>query len=160
MAIIRTADGTEILVDDADYAWLSQWKWHVLRPDGRPYAARREPGTRRKRGAYIFMHRTIVMPDPGLQVDHINGNTLDNRRENLRACTPSQNSMNTRARKGCRSRFKGVCWRTDWRGWKARITAGGKVHHLGLFKTEEEAARAYNDAARRLHGQFARLNEM
>ncbi len=160
MAVIRTANGTEVLVDDADYAWLSQWRWHILRPKGRPYAARRESGTRKKRGAYIYMHQAIAMPSPGLQVDHVNGNTLDNRRKNLRACTRSQNNMNTRPRKGCRSRFKGVCWRADRHRWKARITAGGKVSHLGLFETEEEAARAYNNAARRLHGQFARLNEI
>jgi hypothetical protein len=102
------------------------------------------------------MHRE-VLGDPQGVVDHINGDTLDNRRANLRVASYSGNNRNTRKRQGCSSRFKGV---DRHRGaWRARITPpGGRQVTLGHFASELEAALAYNAHARRLFGEFARLN--
>jgi hypothetical protein len=90
--------------------------------------------------------------------DHKDGNGLNNTRSNLRPCTQGQNNMNQRKRKNATSRFKGVTWSAADEKWKACITANHVQHHLGYFCDEEEAARAYDKAARSLHGEFARLN--
>lgn len=100
-----------------------------------------------------YLHRVIMQPGPGLEVDHINGDRLDNRRLNLRVCTRSSNAKNTSTKVG----YKGV--HKNHRGkWIAQITKNYNCHHLGTFRTAEEAAIAYNDAASILHGEFARLN--
>ncbi|WP_412102526.1 HNH endonuclease [Paenibacillus alvei] len=93
-------------------------------------------------------------------VDHINGDPLDNRRENLRVATRNENCRNRRRRKRYKYRFKGVTYDKDKvvNKWRARISYEGKRHCLGYFYTETEAAKAYNEAAIRLHGEFASLN--
>lgn len=147
--------GRVALVDEADYEWLSQWRWTFAgEPTGGGYAVRGcdVGGARRT----LLMHRAILSPEPGLQVDHINGDGLDNRRANLRPCTASQNCQNRAVKKGTRSGFKGV---TKYnRYWRAAIRAEGRTRYIGYYATPEEAARAYDEAAMRLHGEFARLN--
>lgn len=99
-------------------------------------------------------------PD-GMQTDHINGDRLDNRRANLRICNGMENARNrgVSARHiEIPSRYKGVSWERRAARWQAQIGCDGKKFHLGLFATEEEAARAYDAKARELHGDFARLN--
>ena len=101
----------------------------------------------------------------GQQIDHINGNKLDNRKKNLRFCTYTQNRCNMGpqlGRKGKKSRFKGVSLRTDIKivSWMARIVIYGKVKNLGCHRTEEAAAKAYNKAAKIYHGEFAYLNKI
>lgn len=91
-------------------------------------------------------------------VDHINGDKLNNRACNLRACSNAENLRNSKARDGGSSRFKGVCWHKQNRNWLASITVDGRAKHIGSFENEIEAAQAYDDAARRLHGEFCRLN--
>jgi len=103
------------------------------------------------------MHRAILNAPPRMDVDHINGNGLNNTRENLRLCTRSQNMMNQRL-KGGTSRFRGVSWLKGGAKWHAQVRANGKRLHLGLFTDETEAAMAYDAAARELFGDFARLN--
>ena len=97
---------------------------------------------------------------PGkLEVDHINGDGLDNRRSNLRLCTRRQNSMNQKKQKNCTSKYKGVSWSKRRKKWAAAITLYGKYKSLGFFDDEEEAAQAYRVAARKYFGEFALKDE-
>ena len=143
--------GYVAIVDDEDFDWLTQWSWHVARaPRGGLYAARSRtiPGPKK-------MHQLLIEAPKGCVPDHRNGNGLDNRRENLRVATRSQNAMNKRIRAGV-SGFRGVT--PNKRRWMAKIRVSGRHHYLGNFATAAEAARAYDSAARALHGPFARLN--
>ena len=138
-------------VDDADYTWLNQWNWHLSTAG---YAVR--PGKPK-----IRMHRVILEAPLDMEVDHINRNRLDNRRANLRLCTDAQTAMNrTKQRRKCSSKYKGVCWSKEKRRWMAHIQKNYEQLYLGYFEAEEDAARAYNKAARELHGEFAALNEI
>jgi hypothetical protein len=102
------------------------------------------------------MHRLLLNPPEGVEVDHINGNTLDNRRANLRICTHAENSRNRRGRSNSKSGVKGV---TPYPGgWRATINVNGKNVHLGCFTNIDDAAEAYDEAATRYYGEFARTN--
>jgi hypothetical protein len=111
--------------------------------------------TRNRNGRTERLHRLIVGDQGVLVVDHINGNALDNRRQNLRPATPAQNSRNRRAMQG--KRFRGVELH-GYNKWRARIWADGVRHDLGLFDSPESAAAAYDEAAVQLQGDFARPN--
>lgn len=104
------------------------------------------------------LHLFIMRPEPGLVVDHIDGDGLNNTRVNLRICTHKQNIRNQRAQLGRASRYKGVIRQRN--RWQACIKHDGETIHLGTFDEEERAARQYDRAARLLFGQFARTNEM
>jgi hypothetical protein len=154
---IPLSRGMVALVDEADYACLSRWKWHALKvqkPHGRPkfYAARSDYAA----GTMVLMHREIMQAPADYKVDHRNPeNTLDNRRENLRCATNMQNSWNSRKHPDAKtSRFKGV-WRTPSGKWAAQICANGVKRRLGLFREEVDAATAYNFAAEEAFGEFA-----
>lgn len=155
MARIVLTCGAEVLVDDADIPLVGQYKWH-LSHNG--YVVRRVRIDGRK--PIIYLHRAIMSADWAGDIDHINGDRLDNRRQNLRYATRSENNMNARARKGTASRHKGVTWHKQDRLWWAYIKHEGKQRSLGMHKTEADAARAYNAAAKRLFGDFARLNHI
>jgi hypothetical protein len=154
MKEIPLTHGKVALVDDADYDELSQFRWTAVCEHG-VYYAKRFTGMSRNR--YERMHRRILQPKDGECVDHINHNTIDNRRSNLRICTARENSLNQSKRPG-KSRFKGVCWNKRLGTWMAKIHPNRKTKHLGLFKVEEDAARAYDAAARREFGQYACVN--
>lgn len=155
MKEIPLTRGYVALVDDEDFEWLSQWKWCVHfggTKYGKPYAMRRS-------GDHTMRIHRLVMgctKGDGRHIDHINGNSLDNRRSNLRDCTPSQNGENAHANRKGSSRFKGVS--QDRGRWRARIRVKRKLYSLGHFDTEEEAARAYNESARDMFGDYACLN--
>jgi AP2 domain-containing protein/HNH endonuclease len=140
-------------VDASDYEWLNQWNWYALfnKLIGSFYAVRgrHEPG----QPALISMHRAILGDPKGLDVDHINHDTLDNRRKNLRKATRSQNLLNAR-RKINNSGFKGV-YRHPGGKWKAQIQVNHKYVYLGYFSSPEEAHKAYVKAAKKLAGIFA-----
>ena len=156
MKEIPLTRGKVAIVDDEDYAELSKRKWCTTPNGGKQlYAARTRPR--------MSMHRIILKAQPGQQVDHINGNSLDNRRCNLRFANTSQNAANQQKRNGS-SRFKGVAIERRTyslkKRWRARIKLRGKRYNLGYFHTEEEAALAYNQAAQKHFGEFARLNQL
>jgi len=107
------------------------------------------------------MHREIMDAPAGMEVDHINGNGLDNRKCNLRLATSSQNKRNQRKqRRKTSSKYKGVYWHKRDKVWVVRIQAEGKEKYIGSYKTEQEAALAYNEAALKYHGEYAKLNEV
>jgi hypothetical protein len=144
--------GLVALVDDADYSWLSRHKWHVTGQSQRPYATRKGSGGKR-----IFMHVEIMQPPVGMQVDHINGNQLDNRRENLRLATHQQNMQNKGKREGTTaSQYKGIHRRG--RRWYAYIYHNGRRIYLGSDPSEVIAAQLYDAKAIELQGEFACLN--
>lgn len=154
MAEIVLTKGEVALVDDADVAWLSQWSWS-LHSGG--YAVRRRP--RADGPGLIRMHRQIVEAAQTVQVDHINRDRLDNRRANLRICTPRQNALNTLRSIGS-SGYIGVraVWSSCGARFRARICTPASRLNLGTFASAEEAARRYDAAARLHHGEFAVLN--
>ena len=147
-AIVLTK-GQVTYVDDEDYEMLKQKTWCVS--DG--YAYNAQLGR---------MHRFLLSAPKGVMVDHRNGDKLDNRKENLRLCSNSQNQANRQVFRGV-SPFKGVCWQQRPNGtgaWKAQLIVEGSVVYLGVFKTDLGAASAYNDAALKHFGEFAHLNDL
>lgn len=156
MKMILLTHGKVALVDDQDYNWLSQCKWRTQKSGKRPdafYAVRNI--TINKRRTTVQMHRQIMHPPKGLEIDHKNNNGLDNRRSNLRFCTRSQNMANSRGSSRRFSSFKGVSFHTQFKKWRAIITKNKKNHHLGFFKSQVLAAKAYDDRAKEFFGQFA-----
>lgn len=140
--------GKVALVDNEDKRWLSMWSWY-LHSNG--YAAARIKGKIRR------MHELLIYKFPDYWIDHTNGNPLDNRKENLRLATKSQNGANSKSRGGT-SKYKGVYWHKANKKWCANIRVNHKKHNLGSFADEIEAAKAYDEAAKEHFGEFARLN--
>jgi len=105
-----------------------------------------------------YLHRWVMRAPAGLDVDHINGDRQDNRKKNLRLCSRSQNMQKAKKRSGTKSRFRGLSWDRTRQKWMVTIQADAKLTYIGRFDDEEEAARAYDAAAKRLHGEFANLN--
>jgi hypothetical protein len=157
MKKIKLAPGKFAIVDDEDYLEIKKFKWSLGgNGHGKEYAVRHET---------IYMHRKILKTECSL-IDHANGDGLDNRKDNLRVCTRSQNLQNRGAPKQNTSGFKGVRRMSEkWhpnlaRRWQAFINFEGKQKSLGLYATKEEAALAYNDAAKKYFGEFAFLNKI
>ncbi|RAK52107.1 AP2/ERF family transcription factor [Phenylobacterium deserti] len=152
---IPLTKGKVAIVDDADFDWLSQWKW-MCSNGGRAVRGPRGEERYPKRHRLIMMHRQLLQAPDGLEVDHIDGDPLNNQRSNLRLCTHQQNMKN---RSGYRSdKLKGAFFNRSIGRWQAVIVCDGRRHYLGTFGAELDAALAYDKAARELHGAFARLN--
>jgi AP2 domain. len=161
MKRIDMNQGIKVKVDDEDYEFLNQWKWHKC---GK-YAVRIALKSERKSDGKqfnIFMHREIMNTPIGMDTDHINGEGFDNRKANLRIVTRSQNLMNRAILKNNKTGHKGVFLdnrnRRKYKIWQATISFNKKRLELGHFYTKEDAIHAYDEAAKKFHGEFAYKN--
>jgi hypothetical protein len=153
---IPLTKGKYTVVDDEDFKWLSKFNWCLALTRGSGYAVR-QIGTNQK-SKHLSMHRAIMQPTEGMYVDHINRDTLDNRRANLRICTNKQNVINSKLRSDSTSGYRGVGWSKQKKKWQARIHNNGHLYHLGFFEKPEHAALVYDFAASEMFGEFAYLN--
>jgi len=152
---IPLTQGKFAIVDGEDYECLSKHKWHAHREHSGVYYARSNKKVVAGKHVTIFMHRLILNVPEGMQTDHINHDGLDNRRKNLRVCTRAQNQHNRRATKRASSRYKGVGWRMRTRKWAAYINKDGSCRFFRYFRYEVRAAKAYDEQASKLFGEFA-----
>jgi len=150
VSLIPLTQSAHAIVDNEDLELLDGYRWSLTARRQLRYA-RRYVGRKA-----VYMHREIMNAPAGMQIDHINGNGLDNRKVNLRLCNCSQNQRNARKRKKTTSRFKGVSWNNN--RWRARIYFNGEQITIGRFKSELEAAKAYDKKAVELFGEFANPN--
>lgn len=157
MRVIILTRGQHTVVDDDVYEWASKFKWHGTKRDNRYYAVRwaRDSSGRRKR---LSLHQEILPLGAGKEVDHFDGDSLNNLRENLRESSRAENARNSPCHRDNASGVKGVSVRFG--KFQARIFANGRHIHLGYFLSKIDAAQAYNAAAIKSHGAFARLNEI
>lgn len=139
-----------VLIDNEDFEIISSFKWYYHTTG---YARTSTPKK-------IYMHRLILKANKKEQVDHINGDRLDNRRMNLRLCTEQQNHFNITKHKDNKSGFKGISWDSSRSLWVAHIQANKKLTHIGRFANKLDAIKAYNSFAKELHGEFAKLNQI
>lgn len=153
MKEIKLTQGKVALVDDSDFEWLNQFKWCAMKQQKTYYAVRTY------KYKHVRMHRLIMNTPTGLETDHEDHNGLNNQRYNLRIATSAQNKYNVSPRGA--SKYLGVTIRQIGRE-KGRITAKIRKNritfHLGSFKTEESAAKAYDIRAKEFFGEFANLN--
>lgn len=157
MKEIKLTQGKAALVDDADFQWLNQWKWYAQNTKSGFYAIRRVGHA----GGIICMHRLILgLIKPKQKADHKDRDTLNNQRSNLRIATHAENMSNRRVFKNSSSKYLGVHWFKRDKKWYATITKDNKKQTIGSFSEEDQAALAYNEAAKRLHGEFANLNQI
>jgi len=166
MKEITLTKGFKTQVSDQRFAWLSKWTWYVHFRRGQPYAARSEydPLAYREgkssHGKTISMHREIASQIGLIDVDHKDRDTLNNQDNNLRPCTRAQNCWNQKIRRTNTSGYKGVNFKLGCpeNPWVARLSFNNKRIHIGYFSTPREAAKAYDQKAQELFGNFALLN--
>jgi hypothetical protein len=161
MKFIKLTRGYVTKVDDEDFEYLSQFNWHY---DGR-YATRTQWNKETKKDYKVYMHHVITNFTPGKDkaIDHRDTDKLNNQRKNLREVNKSKNEANKtkQPKRKTSSKYKGVTLRKGRRKcWYASCMKDSKLHSIGYFPTEEEAALAYNEKAKELHGEFAHLNEV
>jgi hypothetical protein len=156
---IDLGDGEWTIVDADVYYRLGRFKWSAAGDDGKMYAARILRKTECGRIKTIYLHREIMNFPKRLLVDHKNCNSLDNRRDNLRLATCSQNMYNrSKTKSKTTSKYVGVTYGKDRHKWEVAIYCQKRKIWLGRFDSEIDAAKAYDEAARKYHGEFARLN--
>lgn len=152
MKCIALSQGKYALVDEEDFDFLNQRRW---RYHSGGYAAAYGGGGRKNQRT-VLMHRVLLNPPSGQEIDHQNGNRLDNRRSNLRLCTSQQNKANSARRSDNTSGFRGVYANKRYgKPWLAKINVGGRQIHLGAFSDKIEAAEAYARASVRYFGEFS-----
>lgn len=154
MATILSTNGYHIQIDDTDIPLVSHLKWYAKKDRNKRYARAYTDGKS------VLMHRLILgITDSKIHIDHDDGVGLNNKRENLRVCTHSQNQMNRKNTWG-KSVYKGVSFHKSSGKFQARIQINKKEKTLGLFQSEVDAAKAYNEAALIYYGEFAVLNKI
>lgn len=155
MKKIQLGKGEFTLVDDEDFCKLSLIKWRILKARG--YTKDYVYGYISSKKRHIFLHRFLMNPQIGMVVDHINGDGLDNRKKNLRICTTQENSRSRRfLQKNNTTGYQGV--KKNKNGWESQIKVNGKMKYLGYSKDKTKAAKIYDEAAKKYHGEFATLN--
>lgn len=161
MKQIEITQGKFALVDDEDYEYLNQFKWCATKGwNDNWYAVRSARVREKKEKKMVYMHRE-VMNFPKNKVDHKDHNGLNNQKENLRVATDGENSSNTTSRLNSSSPYIGVYLRANRKKkWAACIRKGGVTKYIGSFYKIEDAALAYNEAAKLVHGEFANLNQV
>lgn len=161
MASIIARPNTEVLIDEEDFDLVNSMAWYVRKPHPRSkeyvYCRRKVDGKDRSTPLHRFV-LNLGLNDQKRTVDHINGNTLDNRKSNLRICTISENLRNLKLRKTNKSGYKGVNYHKHQKKWASRICINRKRIHLGYFTNEVDAAKAYDEASKKYHGEFGSLN--
>ena len=154
MKKIKLTQNKYAIVDANMYEHLNQYKWYY----NNGYACRAIPKGKYKQGKE-FMHRMVLQASDGELCDHINQDKLDNRKHNLRKCNSSQNMLNRYIKRGS-SGYKGVYWEKDINKYRVRICVNNTKITVGYFKDVIIAAKAYNKAAVKHHGEFAILNQI
>ena len=155
---IKLTQNKYAIVDDEDFKSLSKYKWYVAKRGYGFYAQRHIIID--KKHINQQMHRVILNAKKNKEVDHVNGNTLDNRKSNLRIVSRSQNEWNRDKQKNNSTGYKGITYVKRDKLFIARIRVYGKLIYLGGFKDKKRAAEAYNKGAKQYHGKFARLNKI
>lgn len=158
MKHIELTKGFRAKVDDEDFDWINKSKWHFSSSGSGAYYAKTSlndgnGGTKR-----VYMHRRIMGATAGIEIDHIDGNGLNNQKANLRLCSHFQNMHNIKPKKTRTSRYKGVSRSMFGNKWCVIIKHNGVSHNLGMYTHEKAAAREYDKLARLLHGEFACVN--
>jgi len=149
MKLIPLTKGKYAKVDDEDYEYLNQWKWHY----STGHAYRKDSNNQT-----VAMHHLVLPRNRGLVVDHINGEGTDNQKSNLRLVTNQQNSFNSQKKPG-NNKYKGVCTKAHYQNkYFASISKNRKQYFIGYFENEHHAALAYDLWADYFHGQYARTN--
>lgn len=159
MKQIKLGSDHSTIIDDVDFQRVSKFKWFPSKGRGTTYAI----GKVKRRGGIIEtvrMHQFIIGKKRGKWIDHIDGNGLNNSRSNLRRCSPKQNEGNSNMKSTNTSGFKGVSWDSKRYKWAACIAINYKTIHLGRFSEKLDAANAYDIAAKKHFGRFARMNKM
>ena|SRR5665213_446172 len=156
---VKLSNGMVALIDKSDWEKVKHLTWGFgygcsYKTGYTPYV-----GANKKTGGSILLHRFIMDTPKGLHTDHINGDHLDNRRKNLRICTPAENQFNSRKHKTQTSKYKGVSWYKRDACWRAYVNFSRRQIHLGYFADEVAAARVYNEKAKEIYGDFAYLNK-
>lgn len=155
VAYVPLTKGYEAVIDAADVPLVGQYNWCAAVKPHTVYARRTDGSTGKERT--VLLHRVLMGEPDGLEVDHRDGDGLNNRRDNLRVATNAQNQHNQRTRNDNSSGFKGVSWYGRGKKWQVRIKLNGKQRHIGYHATPEEAHAAYAAASERLHGDFGRI---
>jgi hypothetical protein len=162
MKTIVLTQGKRACVDDDVFEWASRFRWYARKSKGTFYVLRHvsRKGRTGERDKKAYLHREILgLSDPAVEVNHIDGDGLNNCRENLAAVSKLQNHQAFRRKAmGVTSHFRGVCWESHTGRWKAQIGVGYRCENLGRFDSEEEAARVRDQAALRYFGPIAQLN--
>jgi hypothetical protein len=148
-------DSAWAMIDEVDLPLVIKHAWYPAKGKDTSYAMFRTMGA-----GTVYMHRLIAGAAKGFDVDHIDGNGLNNRRNNLRVCTHAQNIANQRISRANTSGFKGVSWDKRRGAWEAHIKFQQKKRFLGYFSDKADAARAYNAKAVELFGEFASINQV
>lgn len=156
MKEINLTQGKVAIIDDEDFELVSKYNWHYLKRQD----TCKSPGyaSTKINGRNISMHRLIMNAQTWQFVDHRSGDTLDNRKSNLRLCTHKENMQNRRKRINTQSKYKGLSRGKGKSKWQVQLWVNGKRKTVGVFELEEDAARAYDKAARQYYGEFAATN--